>query len=125
MGKMRKNDRVFHGDRRHGKLADVSVSGTGAQSVTLDASKHDTFAVLTAGGSTTALTLLLTNVAEGQRIMIRIDSNIAGDTVAAVKVNGTASSLIGETFVANQESSIETVAYSVSGTVVAHSIVHS
>ena len=71
------------------------------------------------------VTINLTNVAEGQRIMIRIDSNIAGDTVAAVNVNGTASSLIGETFVANQESSITTVAYAVSGTVVAHSIVHS
>ena len=98
MAKFRKGERVYHGDRRHAKAAAVIIAAAcdGAQSITLNAAKHDTFDITTtASDCGVQLTLAITGGYEGQRILIRYVSNDACDSVAAVTVDGVAATSIG------------------------------
>jgi azurin len=99
MAKFRKGDRVYHGDRRHAKATAVVIPAACdcAQSLTLDASKHDTFDITTlASCCGVQLTLAITGGYEGQRILVRYVSGDACDSVAAVTVDGVAATSIGD-----------------------------
>lgn len=97
---MTKRKFVHHGSRR--KASKAFSPSTGTQSI--DVSNVDLIKILTAGGSTTALTINITDVYEGQEIYVDLDSKIAGDTLV-VTLNGTASSVdVVTAITANQRS---------------------
>jgi len=97
---MARRKNVHHGSRR--KVSKTVSPSTGTQSV--DISDADLIKITTAGGSTTALTINLTDIYEGQEVYIDLDSTIAGDTLT-VTLNGTASSVdVVTAITANQRS---------------------
>jgi FKBP-type peptidyl-prolyl cis-trans isomerase 2 len=97
---MSKRKHVHHGSKR--KVAKSISPATGTQSA--NASGADLIKITTAGGSTTALTLNITDVYEGQEVYIDFNSQIAGDTLV-VTLNGTASSVdVVTAITANQRS---------------------
>ena len=101
---MAKRKHVHHGSRRKVRKV-LAISGTGAQALSVQ--DADIVKMTTAGGSTTAVTLSITDAYAGQHILIDFDSNIAGDTLV-VTVNGAASSVdVVTAITANQRNLVE------------------
>lgn len=120
MGQFRQSKKTYHGDKRNAKEALKALTGGGAKTVELDASKYDTFEITSDATGSTAITINISNAHEGQRIFIRVLSGGASDSIAAVNVDGVASDAIGS-FNDSAENSLEVIVYDA---LTSHTLIH-